>query len=341
MFANSTIFEMPEASIQLTTTTSLTGKGASEFIKSWNWKCSVRDLMELRQEEDVLSVYLSPSWVKYFLDIATVVASKSKDRTKVGCVLVNPGNKQILSTGFNGFCRDVADTPERYADRETKMDYVVHAEANAICFAAFSGMSTSGSYAFITLPPCHSCAKLLKQGGISKVFYLEDNASKPTQEIQDDWRKKTQLSLDILHEAGVRTYRCKPVNEHNDEELKLLVLPDVPPVCGTISGMDILEGIDQETRLWLSSVVDARAVSLEIGQEPEQEFMEHLNSKFKTNQDRMRAVRFLNTMLDEHYLKEGAYYVDRPMFVVNTGIAGNYDIGIVMKGYKYSPIIPV
>ena len=83
MFANSTIFEMPEASIQLTTTTSLTGKGASEFIKSWNWKCSVRDLMELRQEEDVLSVYLSPSWVKYFLDIATVVASKSKDRTNV------------------------------------------------------------------------------------------------------------------------------------------------------------------------------------------------------------------------------------------------------------------
>ena len=341
MLTNVTFYDTPSTVIPFADAISLTGKGASEFIRSWNWKCAVRDLMELRQEEDVLSVYLSPSWVKYFLDIATVVASKSKDRTKVGCVLVNPGNKQILSTGFNGFCRDVADTPERYADRETKMDYVVHAEANAICFAAFSGMSTAGSYAFITLPPCHSCAKILKQGGISKVFYLEDNAPKPTQEIQDDWRKKTQLSLDILHEAGVRTYRCKPVNEHNDEELKLLVLPDVPPVYGTISGMDILEGIDQETRLWLSSVVDARAVSLEIRQEPEQDFMEHLNSKFKTNQDRMKAVRYLNTRLDEFYLKEGAYYVDRPMFVVNTSIVGNYDIGIVMKGYKFSPIVSV
>lgn len=314
---------------------SYTGFGAMPDISLQHWKPGIRDILENYPAP------MSDSWIKYFMDIATVVASKSKDRTKVGCVLVSPTNKQILSTGFNGFCRDVADTPERYADREVKMDYVVHAEANAICFAAFSGMRTDGCYAFITLPPCHSCAKLLKQAGVTNVFYMEDNSLKPTQEIQDDWRKKTQLSLDILHEAGVRTYRCKPVNEHNDEELKLLVLPDVPPVYGTISCMDILEGIDQETRLWLSSIVDARYESLENGQEPEQEFMEHLNSKFKTNQDRMRAVRFLNTMLDEHYLKEGVYYVDRPMFVVNTGISGNYDIGIVMKGYKFSPIIPV
>lgn len=311
------------------------GFGAMPDISLHHWKPGIRDILENYPAP------MSDSWIKYFMDIATVVASKSKDRTKVGCVLVSHTNKQILSTGFNGFCRDVADTPERYADREVKMDYVVHAEANAICFAAFSGMRTDGCYAFITLPPCHSCAKLLKQAGVTNVFYMEDRSEAPTQEIKDDWRKKQQLSLDILHEAGVRTYRCKPVNEHNDEELKLLVLPDVPPVYGTISGMDILEGIDQETRLWLSSIVDARYESLENGQEPEQEFMGHLNSKFKTNQDRMRAVRFLNTMLDEHYLKEGAYYVDRPMFVVNTGIAGNYDISIVMKGYKCQPIIPV
>lgn len=314
---------------------SYTGFGAMPDISLHHWKPGIRDILENYPAP------MSDPWIKYFMDIATVVASKSKDRTKVGCVLVSPTNKQILSTGFNGFCRDVADTPERYADREVKMDYVVHAEANAICFAAFSGMRTDGCYAFITLPPCHSCAKLLKQAGVTNVFYMEDRSEAPTQEIRDDWRKKQQLSLDILHEAGVRTYRCKPVNEHNDEELKLLVLPDVPPVYGTISCMDILEGIDQETRLWLSSIVDARYESLENGQEPEQEFMEHINSKFKTNQDRMRAVRFLNTMLDEHYLKEGAYYVDRPMFVVNTGIAGNYDISIVMKGYKCSPIIPV
>lgn len=314
---------------------SYTGFGAMPDISLQHWKPGIRDILENNPAP------MSDSWIKYFMDIATVVASKSKDRTKVGCVLVSPTNKQILSTGFNGFCRDVADTPERYADREVKMDYVVHAEANAICFAAFSGMRTDGCHAFITLPPCHSCAKLLKQAGVTNVFYMEDRSEAPTQEIKDDWRKKQQLSLDILHEAGVRTYRCKPVNEHNDEELKLLVLPDVPPVYGTISCMDILEGIDQETRLWLSSIVDARYESLENGQEPEQEFMEHINSKFKTNQDRMRAVRFLNTMLDEHYLKEGAYYVDRPMFVVNTGIAGNYDISIVMKGYKCSPIIPV
>lgn len=156
---------------------------------------------------------ITTGWIKYFMDIAAVVASKSKDRTKVGCVLVAPENKQILSTGFNGFCRDVADTPERYADREVKMDFVVHAEANAICAAAYNGMCTRGSIAFITLPPCHSCAKLLKQAGICEVFYVEDTTAPPTQEIADDWRKKQQLALNILHEAKIKTYRCRVVDE--------------------------------------------------------------------------------------------------------------------------------
>ena len=174
---------------------SYTGFGAMPDISLQHWKPGIRDILENYPAP------MSDPWIKYFMDIATVVASKSKDRTKVGCVLVSPTNKQILSTGFNGFCRDVADTPERYADREVKMDYVVHAEANAICFAAFSGMRTDGCYAFITLPPCHSCAKLLKQAGVTNVFYMEDRSEAPTQEIKDDWRR-IEANEDFIEPIG-------------------------------------------------------------------------------------------------------------------------------------------
>ena len=77
---------------------SYTGFGAMPDILLHHWKPGIRDILENYPAP------MSDTWIKYFMDIATVVASKSKDRTKVGCVLVSPTNKQILSTGFNGFC---------------------------------------------------------------------------------------------------------------------------------------------------------------------------------------------------------------------------------------------
>lgn len=49
------------------------------------------------------------SWDNYFIQMAELIASKSKDpSTKVGCVIVGPDN-EIRSTGFNGFPRGVAE----------------------------------------------------------------------------------------------------------------------------------------------------------------------------------------------------------------------------------------
>ena len=50
---------------------------------------------------------------------------------------------------------------------------VVHAEANALTFAAKHGLKTKGCSMYITLSPCIECAKLMKQAGIKKVFYAE------------------------------------------------------------------------------------------------------------------------------------------------------------------------
>lgn len=51
-------------------------------------------------------------WDRYFIKMAMLVASKSKDpSTKVGCVIVGPDN-EVRSTGFNGFPRGVTETAE-------------------------------------------------------------------------------------------------------------------------------------------------------------------------------------------------------------------------------------
>lgn len=50
---------------------------------------------------------------------------------------------------------------------------VVHAEANALTFAAKHGLKTKGCSMYITLSPCIECSKLMIQAGIKKVFFSE------------------------------------------------------------------------------------------------------------------------------------------------------------------------
>ena len=311
---------------------SFTGFGALSDVEINRWEPCIRDIVENYPSP------MSESWIKYFMDIATVVASKSKDRTKVGCVLVNPNNKQILSTGFNGFCRDVADTPERYADREVKMDYVVHAEANAICFAASSGMSTAGSYAFITLPPCHGCAKLLKQAGVTHVFYTPERETSQKQEIQDDWRKKTQLSLDILHEAGVRTFHCLAVNEEISSDLKVLAVQDLlshpTKEDETITEYrSVKDSISEELFSYLYAFRDGLHRYLRVRMMPDR-FLEQLNERKLDITERVAVVRYLNVEMDRLGLKlYQEYDPEFPKIVLDDdkiNVAMNYTVNHVV-----------
>lgn len=84
---------------------------------------------------------MSPSWQSYFIEMARLAASKSKDpSTKVGCVIVGP-DMEVRATGFNGFARGVSDDVDRYADKDAKLIMMVHAEANAIAAAVHAGLS--------------------------------------------------------------------------------------------------------------------------------------------------------------------------------------------------------
>ena len=64
-------------------------------------------------------------WDRHFTGLALYHAKLSKDpSTQVGSVIIGP-DREILSAGFNGFPRGIADTAERLNDRDTKLKLAV------------------------------------------------------------------------------------------------------------------------------------------------------------------------------------------------------------------------
>ena len=140
---------------------------------------------------------MSIKWDQRFIELAKHIANWSKDpSTKVGCVVVGE-DREIRSTGFNGFPRGIKDDEERLLDREQKYPLICHAEENAIMHAARIGISLKGSTAYVTWPPCSRCARSLIQSGIKEIVY-------PTPgEIPERWVEDFNISNSMISEAGV------------------------------------------------------------------------------------------------------------------------------------------
>jgi dCMP deaminase len=118
----------------------------------------------------------------------------SKDpKTKVAALVLDD-NFNIRSTGFNGFPRGFEEKKERWKNQ--KHDYVVHAEANAICSAARNGATLSGCTLFSTLFPCNDCAKLIIQSGITKIV-----TRKPGED--SSWLQSFEKSKEMFDECKV------------------------------------------------------------------------------------------------------------------------------------------
>lgn len=92
------------------------------------------------------------------------------EKRKVGALITIDG--RIVSTGYNGKIKGLDNQCED-EDGNT-YEEVVHAEANAILFAAKLGISLNKSSIYITLSPCVNCAKMIIQSGIIEVYYLHD-----------------------------------------------------------------------------------------------------------------------------------------------------------------------
>ena len=57
---------------------------------------------------------------------------------------------------------------------KTLHEYVIHAEANAILFAAKNGIPTQDCTLYVTTAPCSECAKMIIQSGIKRVVYIDE-----------------------------------------------------------------------------------------------------------------------------------------------------------------------
>lgn len=150
-------------------------------------------------------------WKKRFLALARTYSSWSKDpSTKVGAVIVGE-DKEVISTGYNGFPRGVIDSQERLEHRETKYQYIVHAEQNAIFNASLTGSKLKGSSLFVWgLPICNECAKGIIQTGIKKV-YIHKSAF----EKNPVWNERWGMTAKMFLEAGVEIEIVE--GEMNDE----------------------------------------------------------------------------------------------------------------------------
>lgn len=138
-------------------------------------------------------------WHERYLNLAKEVSSWSKDPSrKIGAVIVG-SHGQILSQGFNGFPRGVLDLQERYDDRTTKYQYVVHAEMNAIYNATLNGVKCAGADLYVCgLPICSECAKGIIQVGIRTVHLPESVFGQ-----RKIWDESFEFTKSMFNESGV------------------------------------------------------------------------------------------------------------------------------------------
>lgn len=113
---------------------------------------------------------------KNFINIAKEIASASKCVSKqVGAVIVKDG--RILSTGYNGTPTGYKNCCDYWGGEYTQdhhnwsKTYEIHAEMNALIWAARKGISIEDATIYVTLEPCADCSKNLIASGIKRIVF--------------------------------------------------------------------------------------------------------------------------------------------------------------------------
>ncbi|MCX7729369.1 MAG: dCMP deaminase family protein [Bacteroidia bacterium] len=122
-----------------------------------------------------------PSFDEIYMNLAGQLALRSHCvKMKVGAVLTK--DTRIISLGYNGppagthNCDE--EWPETGCPRDSKgsCSLALHAEQNAILYAAKNKVSMEGATLYVTLAPCIACARVIFSIGIKKVIYKDSYA---------------------------------------------------------------------------------------------------------------------------------------------------------------------
>lgn len=143
------------------------------------------------------------SWDQYFMMLAIASGMRSKDpSTQVGACIVSP-DKKVISLGYNGLSKGFSDSDFNWSREgnffETKYPYIVHAEQNAILNAM---QSLKDAVIYVSLFPCHDCAKLIAQSGITKIVYMDDKY---------EGTDSNKVAKRILKEAQIELFQMEMI----------------------------------------------------------------------------------------------------------------------------------
>ena len=111
-----------------------------------------------------------PSWDEIWANFAKQIARRSVDpKYKVGVVVVNDENTQVLSIGYNGDQKGGSNKRESLSMGNSGF---IHAEENALIKLDYNNPKYKKMY--VTLSPCKMCAKAIINADIKEVNYIED-----------------------------------------------------------------------------------------------------------------------------------------------------------------------
>jgi len=105
--------------------------------------------------------------------IALIVAERSTcNRLHVGAVIAMYG--RIVSTGYGGAPSGLPHCSPETCNVNEPCTRTIHAEANAVAWAARNGVAVLNGTLYTTHSPCIDCAKLLINAGIKRVVYDQE-----------------------------------------------------------------------------------------------------------------------------------------------------------------------
>jgi dCMP deaminase len=122
-----------------------------------------------------------PTFDEIYMDLAANLALRSHCvKAKVGAVLTK--DTRIISLGYNGPPAGThncdLEWPVTGCPRDSKgsCSLALHAEQNAILYAAKNNVTIEGTTLYVTLSPCIACARIIFTTGIRRVIYKSSYA---------------------------------------------------------------------------------------------------------------------------------------------------------------------
>ncbi|QIP14535.1 dCMP deaminase family protein [Spirosoma aureum] len=125
--------------------------------------------------------HAKPRFDDIFMELAVNLARRSHCiKAQVGAVLTR--DTRIISIGYNGPPAGTHNCDEEFQgagcprDSKGSCSLALHAEENAILYAAKNGSEIEGATIYVTLSPCIACARIIYSMKIARVIYLHSYA---------------------------------------------------------------------------------------------------------------------------------------------------------------------